>query len=75
MTHIRQEGPGGPWSEWQNLGRPDGPGIAILALILGSDKCLNLLLLRSAKEGLIMLRQKAKDGPFVKGPALPALPE
>lgn len=80
VTHIRQEGPGGPWSEWQNLGRPDGPGIAdaglpILALILGSNKCLNLLLLRSAKEGLIMLRQKTTNGPFVKGPALPALPE
>jgi len=80
VTHIHQEGPGGPWSEWQNLGRPGDPGIAdaglpILAFILGSNKCLNLLLLRSAKEGLIMLRQKTKDGPFVKGPALPALPE
>jgi hypothetical protein len=77
VTHIRQEGAGGPWSEWQNLGRPGGPGNADagLALILGSNKCLNLLLLLSAEEGLIMLRQKTKDGPFVKGPALPALPE
>jgi hypothetical protein len=75
VTHIRQQGPGGPWSEWQNLGRPDSRDVPFPALILGSDECLNLLLLRRAAKGLITLRQKTKDGPFVKGPALPALPE
>ena len=75
VAHIRQQGPGGPWSEWQNLGHPDSTDVPDPALILGSNNCLNLLLRRQADEGVIMLRQKTKDGPFVKGPALPALPE
>jgi hypothetical protein len=74
VTHIRQEGAGGPWSEWEPLGRTDNPEIPDPALILGSDKCLNLLLRRRADDGLVTLRQKTKDGPFVKGPAIPALP-
>ena len=74
VTHIHQQAAG--WSEWKNLDRPDArPDFPDPALILGSDKCLNLLLPRRADKGLVTLRQKTKGGPFVKGPALPALPD
>ena len=75
VNHIHQQGAGGPWSDWKNLGRPDSTEIPDPALILGSNKCLNLLLPRRADAGLVTLRQKTKGGPFVKGPVLPALPE
>jgi hypothetical protein len=75
VNHINQQGAGGPWSDWKNLGRPDSADIPDPALILGSNKCLNLLLPRRADAGLVTLRQNTKGGPFVKGPVLPALPE
>jgi hypothetical protein len=74
VAHRRQEGQGGPWSAWTSLGRPDTSAIAMPALILDSRKCLNLLMSRPGKEGMITLRQKTPDGTFVKGPILPALP-
>ena len=74
VAHRRQQGQGAPWSAWTSLGRPDASAIASPVLILDSQKCLNLLLSRPGKEGMVTLRQKTPDGPFVKGPALPALP-
>ena len=72
VTHRVLDGLDGPAVL---AGRPDSADIPGPALILGSDECLNLLLPRRADAGLVTLRQKTKDGPFVKGPALPALPE
>jgi hypothetical protein len=48
--------------------------IADPAIILDSDRHLNLILSWPEGEGLITLRQKVQNGPFTNGPALPALP-
>lgn len=74
VAHRRKDGLGGPWSAWTSLGRPDTSAIADPALILDSNGCLNLLLSRPSQEGLITLRQEVQNGPFTKGPAVPALP-
>lgn len=74
VAHIRESGQDGPWSPWTLLGHP-GPGaIADPALILDGQNCLNLLLSRPGRDGLLLLRQQVPGGPFVTGPALPALP-
>jgi hypothetical protein len=73
VTHRRQDGPGGGWTDWTNLGAPDASAIANPALILDSEYNLNLLLTRPAKDGMITLRQ-TPNGQFIKGPAIQALP-
>lgn len=74
VAHMRQEAQGGSWSGWISLGHPDTGAVANPALILDSQLRLNLLLSRVGQEGMITLRQKTADGPFVKRPALPGLP-
>lgn len=74
VAHCRQDDQGGPWTGWTSLGAPDADVIASPALILDSDSCLNLFLSRPEGEGLILLRQKAQNGPFITGTAVPALP-
>jgi hypothetical protein len=73
VTHRCQQDRGGAWTDWTNLGAPGGGAIADPALILDSEKNLNLLLTRPAEDGMIVLRQTA-GGPFTTGPAVPALP-
>jgi hypothetical protein len=74
VAHSRHVTSGTPWSSWASLGHP-GPGaIADPALILDAQGCLNLLVSRPGRDGLLTLRQETVNGPFVTGPSLPALP-
>jgi hypothetical protein len=73
VAHSRHVA-GSGWSPWAAVAAP-GPGtIASPTLILDAQNCLNLLLARPGQDGLLMLRQQTENGPFVPGPALPALP-
>lgn len=72
VTHCRQDDQGGPWTGWNSLGAPDADAINNPVLILDAENCLNLFLSRQ-DEGLIVLRQKAQNGPFKTGTAVPAL--
>ena len=74
VAHCRQDDQGGPWTGWTPLDAPDADPIARPALVLDAEDCLNLFLSRPQDEGLIVLRQKAPNGPFATGTAVPALP-
>lgn len=74
VAHCRQDDQGGPWTGWTPLDAPDAGPIAGPALVLDAEDCLNLFLSRPQDEGLIVLRQKAPNGPFATGTAVPALP-
>ena len=74
VAHCRQDDQDGPFSAWENLGRPSTGAIADPTLILDADSHQNLILSRPDDEGLITLRQQTQNGPFIPGPPLTGLP-